>query len=119
MAITLQETLRGLFYAPFYLALARGAYEQEGVEVRFVSAPAPGDAARGLFDGSVDVCWGGPMRVMQAYQADAENAGASVVLRAPGKTEELEVVDVEYVAITIEPFREPLGAQAKPKGEGA
>ncbi len=68
MAIVLQESLRGLFYAPFYVAMARGAYADTGVEVRFVSAPRPGDAARGLFDGSVDVCWGGPMRVMEAYK---------------------------------------------------
>ncbi|MBV9886167.1 MAG: transcription elongation factor GreB [Acidobacteria bacterium] len=47
------------------------------------------------------------------------SAGDTVVLRAPGKTEELEIVDVEYSAIAIDPFREPLGAQAKPKGEGA
>src|SRR5208282_2402956 len=39
-----------------------------GVDVRFVSAPRPGDAARGLFDGSVEVCWGGPMRVMETYK---------------------------------------------------
>ena len=45
MAITLQESLRGLFYAPFYVALAHGAYAREGVEVRFVSAPEPGKAA--------------------------------------------------------------------------
>src|SRR5579871_5451550 len=32
--------------------------------------------------------------------------GDLVVLRAPGKTEHLEVVDVEYLAIPIEPFRE-------------
>ena len=68
MAITLQESLRGLFYAPFYVALARDAYAAEGVEVRFVSSPHPGDAARNVMDGTVDVCWGGPMRVMQAYQ---------------------------------------------------
>lgn len=68
MAIVLQESLRGLFYAPFYVALAQGAYTAAGVEVRFVSAPRPGDAARGLFDGSVDVCWGGPMRVMETYK---------------------------------------------------
>jgi NitT/TauT family transport system substrate-binding protein len=70
MAITLQETLRAVFYAPFYIALARGAYAQEGVEVRFVSAPSPGQAAQGLFDGTVDVAWGGPMRVMQTYDRD-------------------------------------------------
>ncbi len=68
MAITLQESLRGLFYAPFYVALARNAYAAEGVEVRFASSPRPGDAARNVMDGVVDVCWGGPMRVMQAYQ---------------------------------------------------
>lgn len=67
MAITLQESLRGLFYAPFYAALARDAYAQEGVEVRFVSAPRPGDAATNILSGSADVCWGGPMRVAQTY----------------------------------------------------
>lgn len=67
MAITLQESLRGLFYAPFYAALARDAYAAEGVEVRFVSAPRPGDAATNVLDGLADVCWGGPMRVMQTY----------------------------------------------------
>jgi NitT/TauT family transport system substrate-binding protein len=67
MAITLQESLRGLFYAPFYAALALDAYRQEGLEVRFVSAPRPGDAAISVLDGAVDVCWGGPMRVAQTY----------------------------------------------------
>lgn len=68
MAVTLQESLRGLFYAPFYAALARDAYAAEGVEVRFVSAPRPGDAATNIMDGTADVCWGGPMRVAQTYQ---------------------------------------------------
>ncbi|MGA3402516.1 MAG: ABC transporter substrate-binding protein [Acetobacteraceae bacterium] len=67
MAITLQESLRGIFYAPFYVALARQAYAAEGVTVRFASAPTPGRAALGVLDGTADVCWGGPMRVMQAY----------------------------------------------------
>jgi NitT/TauT family transport system substrate-binding protein len=60
--------LRALFYAPFYVALSQNTYAAAGVEVRFVSVPRPGDAARGLFDGSVDVCWGGPMRVMETYK---------------------------------------------------
>src|SRR5690349_8600555 len=45
------------------------------------------------------------------------SVGDSVNLRAPGKTEQLEIVDVEYVAIAIDPFKEPLGAESKPKGE--
>ena len=43
MAIVLQESLRGLFYAPYYAALALGAYEKEGVEVLF------GSTVRGYF----------------------------------------------------------------------
>jgi transcription elongation factor GreB len=38
--------------------------------------------------------------------------GDRVVLHAPGKTEQLEILEVEYAAIPIEPFREPPGAQA-------
>lgn len=38
--------------------------------------------------------------------------GDRVVLRAPKKTEQLEILDVEYVAIPMEPFREPSGAEA-------
>jgi NitT/TauT family transport system substrate-binding protein len=67
MPITLQENLRGVLYTPFYAALALGAYRREGVEVAFVSAPEPARAVEGLFAGTVDVAWGGPMRVMQTY----------------------------------------------------
>ncbi len=42
--------------------------EQEGVEVSFVAAPRPGVAPDALFDGTVDVAWGGPMRVNQIYE---------------------------------------------------
>ncbi|MBN9488040.1 MAG: ABC transporter substrate-binding protein [Alphaproteobacteria bacterium] len=69
MAITLQETLRAVFYAPFYVALARDAFAAEGVEIKFVSSPRPQDSALRLMDGTVDVCWGGPMRVMATYQS--------------------------------------------------
>jgi len=67
MTIVLQETLRAPFYAPFYAALALGAYRQEGIEVRLITAPTPAAAARGLADGSADVAWGGPMRVLYTY----------------------------------------------------
>jgi len=43
-------------------------------------------------------------------------AGDSVVLRAPGGTEELEVLEVCYQRIPVEPFREPAGSEASAKG---
>ena len=45
--------------------------------------------------------------------------GDRVLLRAPAKTEDLEINDVEYAPIPMDPFREPLGAQSKPKDERA
>ena len=41
--------------------------------------------------------------------------GDRVVLRAPRGTETLEILEVRYQRISIEPFREPPGAEAKPK----
>jgi NitT/TauT family transport system substrate-binding protein len=72
VTIVLQESLRGLFYAPYYAALALGAYEQEGVEVRFVPASDFGAAPDALFSGATDVAWGGPMRVNQFYEQRAD-----------------------------------------------
>ena len=45
--------------------------------------------------------------------------GDRVDLRAPAKTEHLEIIDVEYAPIPMEPFREPLGAQSTPRVEGS
>jgi NitT/TauT family transport system substrate-binding protein len=72
MTIVLQESLRGVFYAPYYAALSLGAYEQEGVEVRFVAASDFGAAPDALFSGATDVAWGGPMRVNQFYGERAD-----------------------------------------------
>ena len=38
--------------------------------------------------------------------------GDSVVLRAPGGTEELCILEVRYKRIPVESFSEPLGAEA-------
>jgi transcription elongation factor GreB len=45
--------------------------------------------------------------------------GDRVVLRAPTKTEHLEILDVEYAPISMDPFREPPGAEsASPPSPG-
>src|SRR2546421_2092743 len=43
--------------------------------------------------------------------------GDRVDLRAPAKTEHLEIIDVEYAPVPMDPFCEPLGAQSTPKVE--
>jgi transcription elongation factor GreB len=45
--------------------------------------------------------------------------GDRVDLRAPAKTEHLEIINVEYAPIPMDPFREPPGAQSMPKVESS
>jgi NitT/TauT family transport system substrate-binding protein len=70
MRITLCENMRAVPYVPFYLALAGGYWEKERLDIRHVVSPSTARTATGLLDGSVDVSWGGPMRVMLHHDAD-------------------------------------------------
>ena len=45
--------------------------------------------------------------------------GDRVVVRAPAKTDHIEIIDVEYAPIPMDPFREPPGAQSMPKAESS
>ena len=70
MRIRLAENFRALFYAPFYATHVLGFYAGEGIVVDLFNSPAPASAAAGLLDGSIDISWGGPMRVMKARDLD-------------------------------------------------
>jgi NitT/TauT family transport system substrate-binding protein len=72
MPLILQESLRGLLYVPYYAALSLGAYRAEGLAAELAATPALGAAPEGLFAGTVDVAWGGPMRVNQFYERRAD-----------------------------------------------
>jgi len=70
MHVKLSENFRAVFYGPFYATHALGFYADEGAEVELLNSPAPAAAAAGLLDGSIDISWGGPMRVMKARDLD-------------------------------------------------
>jgi transcription elongation factor GreB len=53
------------------------------------------------------ISWRSPLRALMK-----STPGDGVVLRAPMKTEHLEILDVEYAAIPMDPFREPPGAES-------
>src|SRR6185312_2427044 len=58
------------------------------------------------------ISWVSPLG--RALMKSAE--GDTVVLHAPGGTEELTVLEVSYERISVEPFREPPGAEVSGKG---
>jgi NitT/TauT family transport system substrate-binding protein len=70
MPLKLAENFRAVFYAPFYATHALGFFAREGVEVELIASANPGDAVSAVLDGSLDVTWGGPMRVMKAQEAN-------------------------------------------------
>jgi NitT/TauT family transport system substrate-binding protein len=68
MQIKLAENFRALFYAPIYATHALGFFAREAVDVKLLSSRVPGGGASALLDGSVDITWGGPMRVIKASE---------------------------------------------------
>lgn len=85
-AIILNEPFRAVFYAPYYVAEARGAFARQGLEVRLETAGDPDRAAANLLDGSADVAWSGPMRPMLERSRDPASplrAFCAVVMRDP------------------------------------
>jgi len=86
-----------------------------GATVRYVNAAGTEREARIVGTDEVDldrhyISWVSPL----ARALMKSGAGDSVVLHAPGGSEELEILDVRYERIPIDPFREPPGAEATP-----
>lgn len=68
--VILNEPFRAVFYAPFYVAEARGMFARQGVEVRRDTAGDPNKAAENLLSGRADIAWSGPMRPMLLRDRD-------------------------------------------------
>ena len=87
-----------------------------GATVRYVNAAGTERVVSivGLDEVDLDrnyISWMSPL----ARALMKSGPGDSVVLRAPGTTEPLEILEVRYEHIPMEPFREPPGAQSASK----
>jgi transcription elongation factor GreB len=84
-----------------------------GATVRYANAAGAEREVRVVGADEIDfdrgyISWVSPL----ARALMKSGLGDSVILRAPGGTEELEILEVRYERIPIEPFSEPPGAQA-------
>jgi transcription elongation factor GreB len=87
-----------------------------GATVRYATASGTERVVRivGLDETDLDsnyISWISPL----ARALMKSGPGDSVILRAPGTTEQLEILEVRYERIPMEPFSEPPGAEAAPK----
>ncbi len=72
MQIRLYESLRAVFYTPYYVALKRGLHQKLGLDVILDRPETSDQSASDLFAGKADVTWGGPMRMMQHMDRDPD-----------------------------------------------
>jgi transcription elongation factor GreB len=87
-----------------------------GATVRYANAAGTERVVRivGLDEIDLDrnyISWVSPL----ARALTKAGPGDTVVLRAPGSTEPLEILDVRYEQIPMDPFSEPPGAEAAAK----
>ena len=87
-----------------------------GATVRYANAAGTERIVRivGLDEIDLDrshISWMSPL----ARALTKAGPGDSVTLHAPGSTEQLEILEVRYEHIPVEPFSEPLGAESAPR----
>jgi transcription elongation factor GreB len=87
-----------------------------GATVRYANAAGTERTVRvvGLDEIDLDrnhISWMSPL----ARALMKSGPGDCVVLHAPGTTEQLQILEVRYERVPMEPFREPPGAEAAPK----
>ena len=87
-----------------------------GATVRYANAAGTERVVRivGLDEIDLDrnhISWMSPL----ARALMKSGPGDSVILHAPGSTEQLQILEVRYERIPMEPFSEPPGAESAPK----
>lgn len=65
--VELSEVTRSVFYAPQYVAISKGFFEQEGLEIHVTTAGGSDKAMTALLAGQADVCLAGPETGVYVY----------------------------------------------------
>lgn len=71
--VRLSEVVRSVFYAPQYVAIAKGFFEEEGIDIELSTAWGADKGAAALISGSVDVGFFGSEATVYIYQQGAED----------------------------------------------
>lgn len=71
--VRLSEVVRSIFYAPQYVALEKGFFAEEGLEIDLSTAWGADKGAAALISGSVDIGFFGPEAAVYIYQQGAED----------------------------------------------
>ena len=65
--VTLSEVTRSVFYAPQYVALAKGFFEDEGLHIELITAEGADRVMTAVISGAADIGLSGPEAVIYVY----------------------------------------------------
>lgn len=71
--VRLSEVVRSVFYAPQYVAINKGFFKDEGLEIELSTAWGADKGAAALVSGSVDIGFFGPEAAVYVYNQGAAN----------------------------------------------
>lgn len=71
--VRLSEVVRSIFYAPQYVAITKGFFEEEGLKIELSTAGGADKGAAALVSGSVDIGFFGPEAAVYLYQQGAKD----------------------------------------------
>lgn len=71
--VRLNEVVRSVFYAPMYVAINEGFFEEEGIEIELSTGQGADKTMQQLLSGNVDIGFSGPEQVVYIYNQGRED----------------------------------------------
>ena len=71
--ITLNEVTRSVFYSPQYVAMSKGFFEEEGLEIETVTGQGADKVMTAVVSGQVDIGFSGPEACVYVYNEGKED----------------------------------------------
>lgn len=71
--VTLNEVAHSIFYAPMYVALEEGYFEEEGLDIELVNGAGADNVMTALISGDADIGFMGPEATVYVYNQGSQN----------------------------------------------
>lgn len=73
ITVRLNEVVRSVFYAPMYVAINEGFFEEEGIKIDLSTGQGADKTMQQLLSGNVDIGFSGPEQVVYIYNQGRED----------------------------------------------
>lgn len=71
--VTLNEVAHSIFYAPMYVAIEEGYFEEEGLDIELVNGAGADNVMTALISGDADIGFMGPEATVYVYNQGSQN----------------------------------------------